>query len=250
MLTACGFRNDPVPVTTIIPATEDLKARFREDRILISWKQPQPGLTRLRGAVQSYDVTVRHVPLACTDCPPVVDRRISLKSNSPDLTVENQTVYYQWKPDGPPAQWIVQVQTRFQFGNSQAAESAFVEGSNDSPVHKLLYETIKGSRQVRLYWEPRQERVVHVVTKGGGQFDRTVFYRTNVYRRFPPAPWPFTPLNASPLDTVEYLVQPPTSGSKGGPEKVEYTIRLVDQFGNEGPSAPPLAFAPIAGEPN
>jgi hypothetical protein len=248
MLGACGFRNDPIPATTVIPPTDDQRARYREDRILISWRQPQPGLVRLRGAVQSYEVVVRHMPLACTVCRPETGRRIVLASNGPDLTVENQTVYYPWKPDGPPMQWLLQVQTHFQFGDSAMGAPLIVEGVNDTPVHPFSSEVLRGSRQVRLFWQPRQELLVHVVTSGGGYYDRPVYYRANVYRRFPPAPWPFTPLNGAPLDAVEFLVQPPASKSKGGPDQVEYTLRLVDHFGNEGPPAPPVQFESAPGE--
>jgi hypothetical protein len=188
------------------------------------------------------------VPLACTDCRLRSDRRIVLSSKSPDLTVENQTVYYQWKPDGPPVQWLIQVQTHFQFGDSRVGPPLTVEGANDTPAHTFSYEIVRSSGQVRLYWQARQELIVHVMTSGGGYFDRPVFYRANVYRRFPPAPWPFTPLNGAPLDAVDYLVQPPASRAKGGPDQVEYTIRLVDRFGNEGPAAPPVKFASVPGE--
>jgi hypothetical protein len=248
VLGACGFRNDPVPVSTAIPPTEDQRARLREDRILISWRLPQQGLVRQRGAVRSYEAIVRHVPLACMDCRPEFDRRIVLTGTSPDLTVENQTLYYLWKPEGAPVQWLIQMQTHFQFGDSRVGSPVIVEGANDTPAHALSSEPVQGSRQVRLYWKPRQERLVHVVTSGGGHFERPVFYRANVYRRFPPAPWPFTPLNGAPLDAVEYLVQPPVSRSKGGPDRVEYTIRLVDRFGNEGPAAPPVEFESAPGE--
>src|SRR5579863_8829685 len=64
MLSACGFRNDPQPPTNLIPAVEDLRARFRDDHILVSWKQPQSGSVRLQGAVQSYELIIRRVPLA------------------------------------------------------------------------------------------------------------------------------------------------------------------------------------------
>jgi hypothetical protein len=78
---------------------------------------------------------------------------------------------------------------------------------------------------------------------------RPIFYRANVYRRLVTAPWPFTPLNGSPLTALEYLVQPPAADAKGGPGAAGYTIRLVDEFGNEGPPAPPISFASAPGEP-
>ncbi|MFI5399680.1 MAG: hypothetical protein ACHQZQ_01340 [SAR324 cluster bacterium] len=227
--------------------TEEQRARFREDRILISWRVPDPGLVRLRGAVQSYEVIVRQVPLACLECRPQAAQHIVLNRDSPDLTVENPTVYYQYAPQGPPAQWLIQVQTRFQSGNSRLGNALLVAESNETPVHSFSFEAIKSTLQVRLFWQPRQARVVHIVTPEGGHYDRPVFYRANVYRRLPPAPWPLSPLNSTPLDTVEYLVQPPASGARGGPDLAEYTIRLVDEFGNEGPAAPPLRFGPGSG---
>jgi hypothetical protein len=105
------------------------------------------------------------------------------------------------------------------------------------------------SRQVRLYWQARQERIVRVFTPGGGQVERPEFYRVHVYRRFPPAPWPFTPLNGAALTALQYLVQPPTAATKGGAGEVEYAIRLVDHLGNEGPLSPPVTFTSAPGEP-
>ena len=247
VLSACGFRTNPIPATETIPVTADQRARFRDDSILISWKVPEPGLVSLRGEVKSYEVILRELPLACIDCPPVSTRHVVLTSGNPYLTLENPTLYYPWKPAGPPAQWLVQVQTHFQSGDSLLGTALLVAEPNETPAPPLSFEPIKSSLQVRLFWQPRQERVVHVFTSAGGHYDSPVYYRANVYRRLPPAPWPFTPLNPAPLDALEYLVQPPSSRARGGPDVSEYTIRLVDEFGNEGPAAPPLRFGPGAG---
>lgn len=247
LLSGCGFRTDPQPVSGTIPPTADVQARFREDQILVSWKQPPTGLSRLRGAVVAYYLTVLRLPLGCTDCRPVFEQQVRLRSDSPDLNVEGQTVYFQWKPLGAPTQWLIEVRTRFQSGESAPARPARVEGVGEVPGHTLSFEAVAGSRQVRLYWRPRQEREVTLLTPGGGREVQPVYYRANVYRRFPPAPWGFTPLNAAPDDTLQYLVQPPAAAAKGGPGQVEYSIRLVDQFGNEGPLAPPVSFSSAPG---
>ncbi len=249
LLSACGLRTDPLPQSFMIPPTQDVRARFREDVILLSWQQPALEETRKLGAVQYYGVSVRRLPLGCAECSPLSRQDMRLRANSPGLTVEGQVVYFQWVPAGEPTQWLIQVRTRFEAAESAPSKPVLIEGVSSVPVHALAYEAMPNSRQVRLYWEPRQERTQWVLTPGGGQVERPVTYRVNVYRRFPPAPWPLSPLNPAPLEALQYLVQPPASSAIGGAGQVEYSIRLMDSFGNEGALAPAVSLSFAAGAP-
>jgi hypothetical protein len=248
LLSACGLRTDPVPQSFLIPPTAEVNARFREDRILLSWQKPPLEETRKRGAVLSYSVSVRRLPLGCMDCRPITRQDVWLGANSPELIVENEMVYFQWVPSGEPTQWLIQVRTRFEAGESALSKPVVVEGVANVPAHALASEAAPRGRQMRLYWTSRQERTVLVLTTGGGQVERPVYYRVNVYRRYPPAPWPLSPLNSSPLETLQFPVTPPAASARGGPGQVEYAIRLVDSFGNEGALSEPVSFALATGE--
>ena len=248
LLSACGLRTDPLPESFLIPPTAHVQARFHEDHILVSWEKPPLEETRKRGAVQSYNISVRRLPLDCIDCRPIAQQNAWLSANSPDLIVENDMVYYQWLPSGEPTQWLIQVRTRFESGESAPSKVAWVEGVANVPVHELAYEMAPNGRQVLLNWVPRQERTLLVLTPGGGQVERPVYYRVNVYRRYPPAPWPLTPLNPDPLQTAQFTVTRPSASLRGGLGQVEYAIRLIDSFGNEGPLSEPVSIALAAGE--
>ncbi len=98
--------------------------------------------------------------------------------------------------------------------------------------------------RARLTWPLRRERVVRVHGAEGAPVEREVFFRTNVYRRRPHREWPLAPENPEPLAARHWVVTLPAGGA---PE--QFTVRLVDRAGNEGPAAPPVTITPAQARP-
>jgi len=95
-----------------------------------------------------------------------------------------------------------------------------------------------------LHWTPRRERIVRVISESGAMSERDLFFRTNIYVRETGKSWPGNPINATPLEKGQWIVTPGKTFPAYPPTaQLEFTLRLVDQNGNEGPLAEPLIIS-------
>ncbi len=233
----CGLRTNPAPPSSVIPANQDVTAWFRESALVVSWGAPDPQVVRRWGEVSLYTLYDRVHPLGCPACPPLSSNQVTLRPDTPGLTREGLRMYYEWVPEGAPGVRQIQIKTRFRSGENSPSTPVMVSGLAQAPKPELKVEVLPGGRQVRLYWPAYRDRIVHIITASGGQVESAVFFRTNVYMRNSPALFPMTPLNLVPVGDLQFLV--PLRGAANEP--VEFTLRLVDQFGNEGPASLPVS---------
>ncbi|HUJ74913.1 MAG TPA: hypothetical protein VL359_08645, partial [bacterium] len=239
-LCACGYRDAPVPQGRLVPPTSGVRAHFREQSLLVSWDVPSDDLTRRYGPVMSYTIVLREIPLACAVCPPVDTRTLNLASDSRNLIGEGGRLYLPLTPP-EPVNWLVSVRTRYLSVENADSDPVLAQGQGTLPQATLRGERVPAGRSARLFWAARRERQVQVLTAGGGMEVRDYFFRANLYRRVPPAAWPIAPLNPEPLTTLQETVPlPPAAGSQ---EQVEYAMRWVDEFDNEGPLSAPVRIS-------
>lgn len=94
-------------------------------------------------------------------------------------------------------------------------------------------------RFLRLSWEKQQETVEFYFPNQGGVAQRARFYRVNIYKTSPGAPWPERPINEQPIAAPFYI----DSQSKTA-HAFDYQIRLVDARGNESKPSVTYTIAP------
>jgi hypothetical protein len=239
----CGLRTGPQPLTRFVPAPSNLSLRVQDKQVLVSWSVPPPALISRYGAVEEYELELARLPLGCPECRPEWERSLELRPGGAPLMLEGGSAYYRFDPPPAPATWRARVRTRFRRASSPFSAPRLLEGLSAIPRHSLHAEPLADGG-VRLFWEPHRERIIQVLTTGGGQVERALDYRVNVYRRPVSQPWPETPLNGAPLTATQLLLSQTAPDAMGAAGKVEYTLRLVDQFGNEGPAAEPVSAAP------
>ena len=252
-LPGCGRRTDPQPAARTFPPTGAVKVWQRENRILVSWLMPASPVVQRLGGLEEFEVRVERLPLDCFACGPDSVQRVRLAPDAPGLRVEAGRVFYEFPLPAEPAAWRITVLTRFEAGSGAPSTVKLLEGIARVPAPELEWGWAEGaapsqpSGDVVLFWKPRRERIVHVISAGGAVANREQFFRANVYQRRTGERWPFLPLNKQPLRVRRWTVPAARIGPDQPP--VEFTLRLVDQFGNEGPVAPPVLLPPASARP-
>ena len=252
-LAGCGRRTAPHPAGPSFPPTGAVKVWQREGRILVAWLMPASPVVQRLGGLDGFEVRVERLPLDCFACGPDSVQRVRLAPDAPELHVEAGRVFYGFPLPAEPAVWRITVRTRFEAGSGAPSTVKVLEGIARVPAPELEWSWAEGatpsqaSGDVVLFWKQRRERIVQVISEGGVVANREQFFRANVYRRRSGEPWPFLPLNEEPLRVRRWTVPAARIGPDQPP--VEFTLRLVDQFGNEGPVAPPVIFPPTSARP-
>ncbi len=263
---SCGLRTAPQPVSRKLPTTLGLAVRQQERHAVVAWRMPAGELAEKFGGLNGFALIIARVPADCRACPPESVGRVALEMDSVALRVEAGRAYYRFPlPPGPTA-WRIRVATQFGMGRTVFSRAALLEVISEVPRHGLAWKFLyarkgaasSGSREpsgVVLYWLPRRERMVRVITKSGVMVEREKQYRANLYRRSPDQPWPLTPLNPAPLQVRQWKMGGRYVTGRARRESLEFALRLVDQFGNEGPKSPPVtltlapALTPASGKP-
>lgn len=238
-LGACGRSSAPVPVGSLLPVPEGLVAWQRESRALVAWRVPEERATGLQGGLEAFVLLIDRLPLNCHSCPPDESRELALPLHVESLVVEGDRAIYRFPLPAPAATWRFRIAVRLGVGQGLFSAPVFLDTPARVPVHQLRWapaQGISGGRGIRLYWLPRRERVVQILTENKAMVAQDKFFRANLYRREGRAPWPLRPLNIRPLETGQLIVQAPAD------KAVEYQLRLVDRFGNEGPASPTIAI--------
>ena len=252
-LPGCGRRTAPRPAGPAFPPTGAVKVWQRENRILVSWLMPASPVVQRLGGLEGFEVRVERLPLDCFACGPDVVQRVRLAPDAPELQVEAGRAFYGFPLPAEPAAWRITVHTRFEAGSGAPSTVNLLEGIARVPAPALEWSWVggvgppQGSGDVVLFWKPRRERILQVISVAGAVASREQFFRGNVYRRRPGEPWPFLPLNEKPLQERRWTVPAARIGPDQPP--AEFTLRLVDQFGNEGPVAPPVILPPAPARP-
>lgn len=260
----CGYKTAPIPQIVDFPPPAGMKVHQQEEGALVSWKAVDSPPQDEKGALEGFLLRVDQFPFGCVKCPPVAVERIPLGVGQAGLVVEGGEAYYPYKPQTRRAYWAFRVAARYGRGVSDFTPPVFLKGLNDIPAHQLAaaWESAppapgsprgttpatgatgqpprgaNGLNTPRLVWEPRREQVVKVYHQGQVVMERDRFYRFNLYKRQAGRPWPMVPLNEQPLEVYQWNDYTQTQTVPA----VEYTLRLVDQFGGEGPPAPAVSL--------
>lgn len=250
-LSACGLKTPPKPLSEVVPPTADVGAWQRERDIIVSWLPPSPNQEEKYGGLRGYELWFQPRPLLCLDCPPESPTRVRLKHDDPSLHLESGKVFYQ-RPLGPDVGQVnVRVSTWYGVGLGPGSEAVQVERAGAIPAPVLQWRWVIGpkgmpQRSVLFYWQAVQERIVQIIGRDAVPHEEVQDYRANLYRRVPPAPWPILPVNSEPI-TVAHWIVPPLGAPSPSSKAVEaFQLRLVDQFGNEGPPSLEVRI-PLAG---
>ncbi len=238
-LGACGRRTVPVPVGALLPVPGGLAAWQRESQALVSWRVLGEGVTGSQGGLEAFVLAIDRLPLNCRSCPADESRELALPLHVDSLVVEGGRAIYRFPLPAPAATWRIRIAARLGEGQGPFSAPVFLQTPASVPEHQLRWAPAQdnsGARGIRLYWHPRREKVVRILTKQGAMVAQDRYFRANLYRREGKAPWPLRPLNIQPLRTGQLIVQAP------GDKSVEYQMRLVDGFGNEGPASPTIAI--------
>jgi len=254
ILAGCGLRTAPQPIGNRIQPPQGVRVWTRDTQVLVGWQTLSDPLIRRWEGVQSYRIGIARLPLGCADCKPLEERQLALAPEAKSISHDGGMTVYQFTPTGPPATWVVRVGVRFARGPSPDSPPAFVDAVGSIPGEELRWERVAasvlgtgGKPGIRLYWNTRRERIVHIVTPTGGQEDRDLMFRVNLYRRVPPQPWPPLPVNASPIEGQFWIGPEPFVLNDPDASAVEYAMRLVDQQGNEGPASEPVSIPILKG---
>lgn len=254
----CGFKTAPRPAVEALPPTGDFQVRQRGDALLVSWRAVEPEAAGRFGGVRGYRFVLQRHPVFCGVCPPESTRTVRVRADGKALRREGGRIAYRLSgrpgagdTSGPgPALLRVRMITLYGSGENRPTAPALLEPPAPMAAPRLMWRWMDarqmpsglsaapGLRVAQLYWKARREGVLRVIGSGGRPSERKVFLRANLYRRVPPAPWPLTPLNPEPLDTGRWRVTHSRgAGENAAPEPggVEYVLRWIDRFGNEGP---------------
>lgn len=247
-LAGCGLRTAPQPLSAGIPPPQELRAWMRDTQVVVIWKSPPERLARAWDGLAAYRITRARLPLGCPDCPPLEAREDVVRLDSEEIAQHQERTVFRFTPGGPPATWSIRVSMDFRKGASPLSPPVLVDTTAGIPAGELHWERVEGAQgrsAIRLYWNARRERIVQIITPGGGREERDLMYRVNLYRRLPPQRWPPLPVNPQPVAGLFWLGPEPFASD--GAEAVEYHMRLVDQQGNEGPPSDPVSIPAARG---
>ena len=253
---ACGKRTAPLPIAGTLPVPAGLKAWQREARVMVAWRVAPREQAERHDGLEGFELLVERLPLNCPACPPDERRELALplherkpehrNSGNGAHMLEGGWAYFDFTPPPQPVTWRFRVAARFGAGTGRHSATVFLETPARVPAHRLMWEQagggkpVEGFRAVRLYWRPRRERIVRTITSERVMVKQDRFYRVNLYRRASGGAWPLRPLNVHPVETGQLVLRVADA------EAVAFHLRLVDQFGNEGPPSPPVSIAPAA----
>jgi hypothetical protein len=248
---ACGRKMPPQPILRAPPAA--IRAWQREGEALVAWSMPGKGIEQRNGGLEGFELLIERLPARCPACPPLAARVASLAVGSAEWQVEGPLGFYRFPLPREPSLWRFRMATVYARGTTANSEVALLEAPADVPVHALAWEwaDAEGSaakrNRVRLFWKARRERIVRILSEQGTMIERERFFRANLYRRGGGRPWPLAPLNARPFQARHAVLA--LEPGEGRAPVWQFTIRLVDEFGNEGPAAPPVTIPAPAGRP-
>jgi len=261
----CGLKTQPRPSEEIIPTTEGMESHARPEGIVISWLPPEGALKRRFGKVVAYVLTIEYLPLYCAPCPPERREEVVLPADSKSLVLEKERLFYFHPLSGGAALLRIGMVTEFKAGSNTPSNRQELERRGEIPRPLLKWqwegdpehsEGLPGkagsgntgssaspsdSSAIRFFWSPEREGFRRVQNGKGAVTEAVRYFRGNLYRRLPPAPWPFTPINPRPLEKTLWTV--PKAALEEG---AEYRLRLVDRNGGEGPPSP--GVVPLQGK--
>jgi hypothetical protein len=246
---ACGLKTAPRPLDRVLPPTDGVRTWQREGDAIVAWVAPgELQLTRYHG-LRGFELWLQPRPLLCLECALPEPRRVKLPASGAPLRQQGSSFFYALPLDAEVGQLTVRVSTRFGLGLGPPSPPAVLERAAAIPRPRLDWQWAgagAGARSVLFYWQAVQERIVQVIGTDAQPRERTKYFRANLYRRLPPADWPPLPLNGEPLQTAHWVVPPLQAEFPPGTTDEGYSLRFVDQFGNEGPPSPEVLI-PLSG---
>lgn len=276
MLISCGRRTRPVPKGRVLPKTLNFKVRVRPEGALLSWLDRSLEPVELHGGELGFRLLVELISPRCLECEPVQNEELQLTEQQ--LRREFGQIFTLLPTRHEDVLYRVSIVTRFGRGENLPSPPLRFHPLVSLPAHQLHWEfpesagfndsptaiaragerpsQIPGATAVRLYWLRRSEGRFAVLGGAGPPVWRTRYFKANLYRRIippsvqppeSPAGWSYIPLNSKPISANFMEVpHPPKLGLNvqfSAGSRVEYQIRLVDQFGNEGPPSNTVAIA-------
>lgn len=276
VLNGCGRSGPPKPLGTVLPVPTGLVAWQRDGLALVAWRLPEEEARNVEqeegdseqadkageqdkirlpfGALQGHRLLIEQLPLNCPSCPPDDSRELALPLHSKSgeesesgeesgSVVLGPRVIYTFPLPAQAVTWRVWVAARYEDGLGRFSNPVYFDSPVAVPEHRLNWTAVDGSgaideRLIRLYWQPRRERIVRTLTRDGAMVEQDLNFRVNLFRRMGDAPWPLRPLNIQPLKTNQLTLSVPVD------EVVRFQMRLVDRFGNEGPASPAMVIRP------
>ena len=273
LLGACGFRNKPKPIREVeLSDVRDFRVHLVENKAVSSWWLPSQDLIERHGPVQKYVIFTQRFRLGCVQCPPEDENTRSLTVEDERLHLDGLRAYYAFEIVPAPMLWRVRVGVQYETGAFLLAPWASFKAPVDIPQHTLQSDWVwlPGSKQaqgitsdkepatkasgppkqpnkkngdpptqfnkLRLFWEPRRDRLDRIIKLGQTPTEREVFFRVNLYAGKENEPWPLMPLNPTPFHGSQWIIHPGETFPVFPPEaKLKFMLRLVDQYGNEGP---------------
>lgn len=272
VLNGCGRSGPPKPLGAVLPVPSGLVAWQRDGLALVAWRLPEAearnveqkeggskpageagGQDKIRlpfGALQGHTLRIERLPLNCPSCPPDDSRELALPLHSMSReesgsVVLGPRVIYTFPLPAQAVTWRIWVAAQYEDGRGRFSNPVYFDSPVTMPEHRLNWTAVDGSgaideRLIRLYWQPRRERIVRTLTRDGAMVEQDLNFRVNLFRRMGDAPWPLRPLNIQPLKTNQLTLNVPVD------EVVRFQMRLVDRFGNEGPASSVVVIQPEA----
>lgn len=252
----CGRQGPPQPELSAPPV--QVRAWQRDGEALVSWRLPDKKQQERHGGLEGFRLLIERLPPRCFHCPPEDERLVRLRVDVPPLQVESRVAFYHFSLPVTPSLWRFRVATVYDDGTTPPSVGVLLEAPAEVPMPVLLWEWAEPprapgeARRLRLHWEAHRERMVRVIGKEQTMVEQERLFRANLYRRREEEPWSLRPFNARPLEARQVVLALAQREPPAEEEEVpdwEFTLRLVDQFGNEGPPAPTVAIPAIAGTP-
>ncbi|MDH4122181.1 MAG: hypothetical protein OEV94_10790 [Deltaproteobacteria bacterium] len=249
----CGYKTPPHPDLRRIPPLTGVRIQQREDYALISWIRPSADLRGQWGEVMGYWLRIDVYPVDCETCSPNTEQAF-LPEGSDQVQAEFDRLFTLYRMRPTPGKWEFQISVRYSSGISDPSAKLPLGRLNQIPAHSVSWawespsngssRESTGRRNLLLSWQPRREQVLRSYHPAETRETQVRYFRANLYRRIEGNPWPLAPLNPKPLDIYHWTDAIPTPDPTKPSPRVEYALRLVDQFGGEGPLSPVVQVQP------
>ncbi len=223
LLAGCGVKLPPMAGDLLLPRPGEVVLRRIDGKMWLAWRGG------MRGDIKGWRFRVVYLEAGCVVCEPQKEREWEVEDA--EVRREGGWRYVRLGDDwfGAVQAWVGM---RLEEGDAGYRESDVYPGPAEIPLWNLHWKTLEGTKGgVRLFWQPLAGALLG---DGWG-------LRANIYGRRRGESWSMTALNAKPLTASQWIWFPVADEKEG---LREFTLRLVDGVGNEGPASPVVRILP------
>ncbi len=230
VLVGCGSNLAPQPGFLLRPRPMEVELRHIDGNMWLGWR-----MSRVVGTeVAEWRLRVEYLVRGCVLCEPK-ERKIwkvaeELFRELDGVEIAKGGAGMQYRSEGAWRYVLLRDVREYSLqagvsvkllngGFGAETESKLFIGMVDIPRWHLSLKRL-GTDAIRLFWQPVDDLI-------GG-------VRVNIYGRTEGEDWSLRPLNKEPLTSTQWVWFPVAGDARVARE---FTLRLVDNQGNEGPSA-------------